>query len=41
MIKTNLPTEILNIRPVLTINKTAKIIGGSGSKENPYLISEV
>ena len=32
-------TENLNVRPVVTIHKTAKIIGGSGSKTNPYIIS--
>ena len=34
-------TESLNVRPVLTIDKTAKVIGGTGSKDNPYIISEV
>lgn len=33
--------EILNVRPVLTIDKETQIIGGTGSKENPYIISEV
>ena len=31
----------LNVRPVLTIDKSAKLVGGTGSKDNPYLISEV
>ena len=33
--------ETLNVRPVLTINENAKIVGGNGSKDNPYLLSEV
>ena len=35
------PKEKLNIRPVITITNTSKIIGGSGTKENPYIIDEV
>ena len=31
----------LNVRPVLTINKDAKIIGGTGSENNPYIINAV
>lgn len=34
-------TATLNVRPVLTIDKSTKIVGGTGSKDNPYLISEV
>lgn len=34
-------TNTLNVRPVLTIDKNTKIVGGTGSKDNPYLISEV
>ncbi len=41
LISTTNPNETLNIRPVLTISKTAKIIGGSGTKENPYILNEV
>ena len=33
--------ETLNVIPVLTINENAKIVGGNGSKDNPYLLSEV
>ncbi len=40
-LKTSTPTQQLNIRPVITLHNTSKIIGGSGTKENPYLISEV
>ena len=41
LIGTANPHEILNIRPVLAISKTAKIIGGSGTKDNPYILNEV
>lgn len=40
-IKTSSPTITQNIRPVITLHNTTKIIGGSGTKENPYLINEV
>lgn len=41
IISTSNSKESLNIRPVLTIDKDVKIVGGTGSKANPYLISEV
>lgn len=41
LIKTTTTNQTLNVRPVLTIDKSTKIIGGTGSKDNPYIISEV
>lgn len=41
LITTKNSTEALNVRPVLTLREDAKIIGGTGSKENPYLINQV
>ena len=41
VITTKNPKDQLNVRPVLTIDKSAKVVGGIGSKENPYIISEV
>lgn len=41
LINTKSSNETLNVRPVLTINETAKIVGGTGSKDNPYVISKV
>lgn len=41
IISTINPKEKLNIRPVITISNRAKITGGSGTEENPYIIDEV
>lgn len=41
LISSAFPTEKLNIRPVLEINKNVKMVGGTGTKENPYTIMAV
>lgn len=41
LISTAKSTETLNVRPVLTIDKDVKIVGGTGSEANPYVISVV
>lgn len=33
--------ETLNVRPVLTVDENVKIIGGTGSETNPYVVSAV
>ena len=41
LLSTTSSKNVLNIRPVLTLDKNVKIIGGTGSKENPYQINTV
>ncbi len=41
LLSTTNPKEKLNIRPVITLNSNEKIIGGSGTEDNPYIINVV
>ncbi len=41
LISTTSSLEVLNVRPVLEISKNAKIVGGTGTSENPYIIRMV
>ncbi len=41
LISTSDTSQALNVRPVLTIDESVKLVGGTGTADNPYVISEV